>query len=227
MNEYAEPTEMAGIAEAETQAAYAWALDYDDPDEIPTQPIRLTSRRITALSLAASLVLIAVAGAMALGVLHIANQPVTQASSPPVIETVARPVPSPTVTEAPAIPRAGFFGEWGMHGMSVTLAPDGSAHYRAWLGVPLGVTWSATWSPMTSTTAMIILTTQTESHGGAAQRSLYTPEGLTWIDGHSGQALAFTLRGDGYATVQNPSGKLVTLCPNPADFHDTKMLCGA
>ena len=30
-NEYAEPTEMAGVAEAETQAAYAWALDYDDP----------------------------------------------------------------------------------------------------------------------------------------------------------------------------------------------------
>ena len=30
-NEYAEPTEMAGIAEAETQAAYAWALDYDGP----------------------------------------------------------------------------------------------------------------------------------------------------------------------------------------------------
>ena len=97
-NEYAEPTEMAGIAEAETQAAYAWALDYDDPDEIPTQPIRLTSRRITALSLAASLVVIAVAGAMALGVLHHANQPVTQASSPPVIETVARPVPPSPVT---------------------------------------------------------------------------------------------------------------------------------
>jgi hypothetical protein len=40
-----EPTEMAGVAEAETEAAYAWALDYDDVDEFPTQ--RLTSRRIT------------------------------------------------------------------------------------------------------------------------------------------------------------------------------------
>ena len=59
-----EPTEMAGVADAETEAAYAWALD-DDPDKVPTQPIRLTSRRITALSLAASLVLIAVAGAVA------------------------------------------------------------------------------------------------------------------------------------------------------------------
>ena len=47
-NEYAEPTEMAGVAEAETEAAYAWALDYDDADEFPTLPTqRLTSRRIT------------------------------------------------------------------------------------------------------------------------------------------------------------------------------------
>ena len=35
-----EPTEMAGVAEAETQAAYAWALD--DGDDLPTQ--RLTPR---------------------------------------------------------------------------------------------------------------------------------------------------------------------------------------
>ena len=67
---HAEPTEMAGVAEAETQAAYAWALDYDG-DEFPTQPTqRLTPRRITALALATSLVVIAVAGAVALGVLH-------------------------------------------------------------------------------------------------------------------------------------------------------------
>ena len=52
-NEYAEPTEMAGIAEADTEMAYAWALDYDDPDEFPTQ--RLTPRRITSLGIAASL----------------------------------------------------------------------------------------------------------------------------------------------------------------------------
>ena len=44
-----EPTEMAGVAEAETQAAYAWALDYDG-DELPTVPTqRLTPRRITSL----------------------------------------------------------------------------------------------------------------------------------------------------------------------------------
>lgn len=59
-----EPTEMAGVAEAETQAAYAWALDYDDLNEFPTQ--RLTSRHITALGVAVSLVAIAVAGAVML-----------------------------------------------------------------------------------------------------------------------------------------------------------------
>ncbi len=88
-----EPTEMAGVAEAETQAAYAWALD--DGDDLPTQ--RLTSRRITALSLAASLVVIAVAGVVALVVVRDANHPVAQAPSPHVVETVAPPAPrSPT-----------------------------------------------------------------------------------------------------------------------------------
>ena len=50
-NEYAEPTEMAGVAEAETEAAYAWALDYDSR-RLPTVPTqRLTPRRITSLGL--------------------------------------------------------------------------------------------------------------------------------------------------------------------------------
>ena len=99
MNEHAEPTEMAGVAEAETQAAYAWALDYDG-DELPTVPTqRLTPRRITSLALASSLVVIAVAGAVALGVLH---QPEpAPASAPVVIEALAQPAPpppAPTVT---------------------------------------------------------------------------------------------------------------------------------
>jgi hypothetical protein len=85
-NEYAEPTEMAGIAEADTEMAYAWALDYDDPDEFPTQ--RLTPRRITSLAIAASLTVIAVAGAVALTVTHDVNQPVAQAPSSSVVETV-------------------------------------------------------------------------------------------------------------------------------------------
>ena len=114
-----------------------------------------------------------------------------------------------------------------MHGMSVTLAPDGSAVYMAWLGTPIGVSWSATWSPMTSTMAMIVLTTRTESHGDASLRSGYNSHALTWLDGHNGQALTFMLRNDGYATIQSPSGESVDLCPQRADFHDTKGLCGA
>jgi len=109
-NEYAELTEMAGVADAETQAAYAWALDYDDPDEFPTQ--RLTSRRITSLGLAASLVAIALAGAVALLMVHDADQPVAQApsssvgqaapSSSPVTVTVPPPV-TVTVQAAPPV----------------------------------------------------------------------------------------------------------------------------
>lgn len=92
----AELTEMAGVAEAETQAAYAWALDYDDPDEFPTVPIRrLTPRRITALALASSLTLIAVTGAVALSVLRQLES--TPAPAPVVIQTVAQPAPTVTV----------------------------------------------------------------------------------------------------------------------------------
>ena len=40
-----EPTEMAGVAEAETQAAYAWAVDHDDADEFPTQRLTYTAFR--------------------------------------------------------------------------------------------------------------------------------------------------------------------------------------
>ena len=72
-----EPTEMAGVAEAETQAAYAWALD-DGVDDLPTQ--RLTSRRITALGIAASLTVIAAAGAVALTVVR---QPEPASASAP------------------------------------------------------------------------------------------------------------------------------------------------
>ena len=79
-----ELTEMAGVGEAETQAAYAWALDYDDFDESPTVPTqRLTPRRIISLALASSLTVIAVAGAVALG-LAPAHEP-----SRPVVATPA------------------------------------------------------------------------------------------------------------------------------------------
>ena len=108
---HAEPTELAGVAEAETQAAYAWALDYDG-DEFPTLPTqRLTSRRITALGVAASLVVIAVAGGVALGVLHHTNQPVAQVPSSSVVtptppEAVTAPPPVTVTASAPVLDHA-------------------------------------------------------------------------------------------------------------------------
>ena len=89
-HERSEPTEMAGVADAETESAYAWALDYDDPDEFPTQQ-RMTPRRITSLGLAASLVLIAVAGVVALGVLRQPGSPHVAAVSRAQRATVVLP----------------------------------------------------------------------------------------------------------------------------------------
>jgi serine/threonine protein kinase, bacterial len=77
-----ELTEMAGVAEAETEAAYAWALD--DGDDLPTQ--RLTSRRITALAMASSLTVIALAGGVALTVVR---QPEPVSASAPVVAPAA------------------------------------------------------------------------------------------------------------------------------------------
>src|SRR6202011_5271100 len=112
--------------------------------------------------------------------------------------------PSPTTVEpttttetAPARSRAGFFGEWGQHSTSVTLSPDGSAHYAVWLGISNGTSWSATWSAMTSTTAMIVMATQLDSHGDTSDQ---------WLHRYSGEAFTFRLRPDGYATITAPSG---------------------
>jgi serine/threonine protein kinase, bacterial len=102
--------------------------------------------------------------------------------------------------------------------MSVTLPPDGSAYYKAWLGVANGTSWSATWSPMTSTTAMIVLTAQLESRGDSDSLFLHR---------YPGEAFTFTLQSDGYATITTPSGQPITLCPQGTGFHDTEGLCGA
>jgi serine/threonine protein kinase, bacterial len=151
-----------------------------------------------------------------------ARQPVPspRESSAPATSMAQVPPQITTTTAAspPAIPRTGFFGEWGQHSMSVTLAPDGSAYYKAWLGVANGTSWSATWSPMTSTTAMIVLTTQLESHGDTDTNFLHR---------YPGEAFTFTLQPDGYATITTPSGQPTTLCPQGTGFHDKEGLCGA
>jgi serine/threonine protein kinase, bacterial len=71
---------------------------------------------------------------------------------------------------------------------------------------------------MTSTTAMIVLATQLESHGDTISQ---------WLDRYGGEAFTFTLRPDGYATITSPTGQLVTLCPRDTGFHDSQGLCGA
>jgi hypothetical protein len=153
------------------------------------------------------------------------SAPPTTPSSPTTaiaLPTVARPTtPAPTPTEpttTSAIPKEAFFGEWGQHSMSVTLAPDGSAHYAVWEGVANGTSWSATWSPITSIKAMIVVSKQLESHGDSS--------GLD-LDRYSGEAFTFTVRSDGYATITAPSGDPITLCPRSTSFRDTQGLCGA
>jgi serine/threonine protein kinase, bacterial len=114
----------------------------------------------------------------------------------------------------------GFFGEWGQHSTSVTLAPDGSAHYVVTQGAMNSTSWSATWSPMTSTTAIIVLTKQLDSREGANYND-------DFLIRYPGEAFTFTLRPDGYATITAPSGEPITLCPRGKGFHDQEGLCGA
>lgn len=93
-----EPTELAP-PETETCSIHAWALDHHDPDDPPTQ--RPTSRRITALGVAASLIVIASAGVLAVVVNRQHSQP--KAPSAPVVATVAAPPPTVTMTLPPQV----------------------------------------------------------------------------------------------------------------------------
>lgn len=98
-----EPTEMAGVAEADTQCAYAWgALDYDDPDEFPTQ--RLTPRRVTSLGIVASLVAIATAGTIAIVSMHGSVHAPAVVSAPATVTVMMPPPVTTTVTPAPLPP---------------------------------------------------------------------------------------------------------------------------
>jgi len=134
------------------------------------------------------------------------------------------PVETPTTSTTPEVSRTGFSGEWSQHATSVTLAPDGSAHYLVSSGYDAAsgtfntTAWSATWSPVTPTTAMIILATQLEDKGDTT---------AAWWQRHSGQAFTFTLRSDGYATISDPSGEPIILCPQGTGFQDSQGLCGA
>ena len=131
-----ELTELGEAPKVETEAIRAWALDYDDPDEFPTVPARLTPRRITSLGLAVSLVLIAVAGVVALVVIHRDQPEASAPPPPPVVETVTRPTPPPPPLRVPQPIEENFLA-------ALRAAPDGCVEHIAtkcvsWAMIPGG-----------------------------------------------------------------------------------------
>ena len=72
------PTELAGVAAADTQAAHAWAFDADPEPE----PRRMTPGRITALAVGAAVVVIAAASGIAVWFLS-DDEPVAAAAPRP------------------------------------------------------------------------------------------------------------------------------------------------
>lgn len=72
-------TELSGVADADTQAAHAWAFD-SEPEPEP-QSRRLTPGRITALAVIASVV--AIAGAAGIAVWALGEEAATPVSAPP------------------------------------------------------------------------------------------------------------------------------------------------
>jgi hypothetical protein len=65
---------------------------------------------------------------------------------------------------------------------------------------------------------MIVLTKQLDASGDTTSQ---------WLIRYSGEALTFTLRPDGYATITDPPGKPIRLCPIRTGFEDTQGLCVA
>lgn len=96
MDDSADPTELAGAAEAETQSAYAWALD--EAEDYPTQ--RITPRRITSVAIAASLV--AIAGAGVIAYVHLRGRPApAPVAAPTTTTTTTTPVAAPQPSQPP------------------------------------------------------------------------------------------------------------------------------
>ncbi len=101
--EGAEPTELAGAANADTESVYAWALDDDEQTDEVSQ--RLTPRRITAMAVGGALALMATAGGLALWTLRSEPDAAqrTPASSTTVTSTAEAPAaPSPVAVATPS-----------------------------------------------------------------------------------------------------------------------------
>jgi hypothetical protein len=99
-------------------------------------------------------------------------------------------------------------GEWAKFGsdnLQVTLAPDGTATFKDVAGWDKVTTWSANWSLMTPSTAMIVLQKQLESHGN-------------FEFGHYiGEAMTFTLRPDGRTATIRINDYETKLCRSLSD----------
>jgi len=93
--ESSEPTELAGVAEAQTESAYAWALDDGEEDE----PERQWPFLVTAIAVGLSMSLATIAGVLAYR--HFETERSTAAAvSTPAITTTVSPLP----VAAPAPP---------------------------------------------------------------------------------------------------------------------------
>ncbi|MDZ7882491.1 MAG: hypothetical protein U5N53_06080 [Mycobacterium sp.] len=80
------PTELAGVADAHTQAAHAWAFD-EDPEPVPS---RFTPGRITAFAVAAAVVVIAAASGIAVWFLSDGEPVAASAPRPDLLNGVYR-----------------------------------------------------------------------------------------------------------------------------------------
>ena len=114
-----DPTELAGIATADTESVYAWALDEDDETE--SLPRRLTPRRITALAVAASLLAVGVAAVIAVTTLRERQEPAGPAAAPPPPTTQVEAPPSALATTTPPpAPEDPFLAELRRYGVPVS-----------------------------------------------------------------------------------------------------------
>ena len=116
-----DPTELAGIASADTESVYAWALDEDD--EAETLPRRLTPRRITALAVTGSLLAVVAAAVIAMTTLREHEELAGPAAAPEQTTQVASPAPSaPSASRAtaPPPPEDPFIAELRRYGVPVS-----------------------------------------------------------------------------------------------------------
>ncbi|MDH6199163.1 hypothetical protein M2272_005831 [Mycobacterium frederiksbergense] len=136
MEEAAAPTELAGVAEADTMSAYAWGED--GPDDYQDDPVRRWPAWVTAGAVAASLAV--VGGAAWVAVPHLrgtqaASVPPIPAATPSPVPPKADPPPPPEPTVPPVVQLEGEDGKFitEMRGYGVPVS-DQDPQWTANLG---------------------------------------------------------------------------------------------